>query len=331
MTDPETIARVLEAGDARRADRRNFLRSAGVAGLAIGGSSLLAACGSGNQTKAPTPTPTVSPTPSPSATVVLTDADILNFALNLEYLEANFYLWAAFGAGLDTTLTDGSGTAGTVTGGKKATLSDPIAQYAREIASDERAHVTFLRTQLGTAKIAQPAIDISAAGAFTAAARAAGVVGSGATFDPYASDENFLLAAFLLEDVGPTAYRGAIAYLSNPVFIEAAAGIHAAEAYHAGLIRSTLYAKGIETPAPLLIQNAGKISDARDALDGSTDDDQGIATDLNGASNIVPTDANGLTFARTPAQVLNIAYLSSTSVSKGGFFPNGVNGTVTSS
>ena len=48
MTDSETIARVLEAADQRRLERRRFLRSASVAGLAIGGSSLLAACGSGD-------------------------------------------------------------------------------------------------------------------------------------------------------------------------------------------------------------------------------------------------------------------------------------------
>jgi len=45
----------------------------------------------------------------------------------------------------------------------------------------------------------------------------------------------------------------------------------------------------------------------------------------------VPTDANGITFTRTPQQVLNLAYLSSTSVAKGGFFPSGVNGTITKS
>ena len=63
-----------------------------------------------------------------------------------------------------------------------------IAQYAREIAADEIAHVAFLRTALGGAAVAQPAINISgdAAGAFTTAARAAGVVGATAIFDPYA-------------------------------------------------------------------------------------------------------------------------------------------------
>jgi hypothetical protein len=335
MTDSETIARVFDAADKRRLERRSFLRTASVAGLAIGGSSLLAACGSGDKNKAPTPTPSSSgsPTPTPSATVSYSDADIFALALNFEYLEAQFFLQAAFGTGLDAALTKGAADTdkvGTVTGGKKVAFADQvIAQYAREIANDEKAHVTFLRTQLGSSVIAQPDINIDggATGAFTTAARAAGVVGSSATFDPYASDENFLLAAFLLEDVGPTAYRGAFAYMSNAVLIEAAAGIMATESYHAGLIRSTIYAGGNST----LIANAGKFSNYRDSLDGTTDDDQGIAGSA-GASNVVPSDQNAIIYARTPTQVLNLAFLSaSTAVTKGGFFPTGINGTIKSS
>ncbi|KAK0358785.1 hypothetical protein LTR94_033969, partial [Friedmanniomyces endolithicus] len=137
-------------------------------------------------------------------------------------------------------IASGSGAAGgTVTGGARVDFSrDPlVGAYAREIAADEAAHVDFLRAALGSAAVAMPNINISgdANGAFTAAARAAGVIGANETFDPYATPENFLLGAYIFEDVGVTAYKGAAPLLSSKVFLEAAAGILAAESYHAGL------------------------------------------------------------------------------------------------
>ncbi|MBR0551856.1 ferritin-like domain-containing protein [Stakelama marina] len=322
----DDIIEILDACDQRREARRSFLRLAGSAGAAVAGASVLAACDSNNgypPVKAPPPPP---PPPPPPAGV--TDEDVLNFALNLEYLEAQFYAYAATGTGLPNSMLGGTGTQGAVSGGKKVNFTDPVvAQYAREIARDEQNHVAFLRGALGSAAVAQPALDISADanGAFSAAARAAGLIGDGQSFDPYASDENFLLGAFIFEDVGVTAYKGASPLITNSTFLEAAAGILAAEAYHAGLVRTTLYRKGLQ--APSLIQATEDISDARDSLDGRDDDDQGIA-ERDNAANLVPADDSGLAYSRTTGQVLNIVYLSAAQSTKGGFFPDGVNGTI---
>ncbi|WP_010161624.1 MULTISPECIES: ferritin-like domain-containing protein [unclassified Sphingomonas] len=335
MIDSDLLLTVLDAGERRRAARRSFLRTAGAASVVAGGSALLSACGANNGdsaiTPTPTPTDTASATPSPASTDVLKDQDTFNFALNLEYLEAQFYSFAVTGAGLPAALLTGTGTPGGVTGGRQVAFTDPIVQqYAREIAADEVAHVAFLRSVLGTSTVAQPAINIDggATGAFTAAARAAGIVPATGTFDPYASDENFLLAAFIFEDVGVTAYKGAAPLIAQSLLIDAAAGILATEAYHAGLIRTVLYAKGIATPS--LRTNANLISDARDSLDGTASDlDQGIGDGTT--ANLVPTDANGITFSRTPGQVLNVVYLNRNAVVGGGFFPNGINGNIKTS
>lgn len=338
MIDPTKALEILSAADARRAARRGFLKAAGGGAVLLGGASLLSGCyGDYGDTVDPTPTPSPTPTPTPTA---ITDSDVLNLALNLEYLEAQFYLYAVNGTGLPAAQTaSGTGTAGgTVTGGAKVNfVNDPVVgAYAREIAADEAAHVAFLRAALGSAAVAMPNINIAggANGAFTAAARAAGVITMTDTFDPYASPENFLLGAFLFEDVGVTAYKGAAPLLTNKTYLEAAAGILAAEAYHAGIVRTVLYAKGVSTAA--LIDATTKISDARDLLDGKptddavrgigADDDQGLVDD-NKAANLVPANANGIAYSRSSEQVHNIVYLNATGANRtgGGFFPNGTN------
>jgi len=312
MSDHDGIIEVLEARETRRSDRRNFFRMAAAAAVAapialtIGGKPL-------------------------SAQTAPSDGDILNFALNLEYLEAQFYLFAVTGAGLTNDLLTGTGTRGEATGGRQVPFQDPaITQYAREIANDEREHVRFLRTALGAAAVAQPAIDISANpnGAFSNAARAAGLIGAGESFDPYANENNFLLAAYIFEDVGVTAYKGASPLITNKTFLEAAAGILAVEAYHAALVRTVLFRRGLQTPS--LIDATEAISNARDSLDGADDRDQGVRP-IGNQSNIAPLDANGLAFSRSAGQVLNIVYLNRMAVTAGGFFPNGVNGTIRAS
>lgn len=322
----DIVFEVLGACDKRRAERRQFMKLAGGAGAALAGASLLAGCDSGGNGKiVVTPTPTPAPTPPATATA---DENVLNFALNLEYLEAQFYSFAATGVSLPGNLLTGTGTAGAPIGGRQVAFTDPqVARYAREIAADEQQHVAFLRSVLGGVAVAQPSLDISADpnGAFSNAARAAGLVGAGQAFDPYANDQNFLLAAFIFEDVGVSAYKGASPLITNKTYLEAAAGILAAEAYHAGLIRTTLYRKGLATPA--IIDATEAISNARDSLDGASDLDQGVRA-IGTASNLVPTDSSGVAFSRSAGQVLNIAYLNKAAVDRGGFFPLGVNGSI---
>jgi hypothetical protein len=315
MTEEPTLIDALDSRVRRREERRDFFRAFGAAAAVTGGLALASGMTS----------------TAASAQAAPTDADVLNFALNLEYLEAQFYYYASYGVGLPTSILGGTGTQGAVVGGRQVNFTDPIVrQYAREIANDERAHVEFLRGALGTSAVAQPAIDVGTAanGAFSNAARAAGLVGPGVAFDAYANDENFLLGAFIFEDVGVTAYKGASPLITSKVFLEAAAGILAVEAYHAGLIRTVLYAKGMT--APTLIDATEAISNARDSLDGTTDLDQGVRM-IGDASNIAPLDANGLAFSRSTGQVLNIVYLNRLAVTAGGFFPAGVNGTIRTS
>ncbi len=290
------------------------------------------------------------------------DAAILNFALNLEYLEAAFYL-AAVGRigelpgysaekvivpeGFDPT----AGISFPDPNGPDAALSS-VGEYANEIAADELAHVNFLRQALGANAGDLPVIDLD--GSFKGAAAAAfGLIADPSSlglpagftpddFEPLSdmgavSEALFMHGAFIFEDVGVTAYKGAAKFLTNPDTLEAAAGILAVEAYHAGTVRTFLYAAdkrraniygGLDTWTIL-----SAISAARDSLDGTSDLDQGVVAEANfglntqahGGANIVPTNSSGIAFSRTPRQVANIVFLNADNTAlMGGFFPQGI-------
>ena len=291
--------------------RRGFLGGFGVA--AAGAAGLAALGGAPNQAKA--------------ADI---DIAILQFALNLEYLEAEFYLLAATGAGMGPPNVGAN--PGPVTGGRKVNFSSAlIGAYAQEIASEERKHVLFLRAALGSSAVDRPAIDLQ--NSFVTLGQLTGLSNN---FDPFADDFSFLLASYIFEDVGVSAYHGAAPLITNTTYLDKAAGILAVEAYHAGLIRTLLFANGYAN-------QTYAISQLRAQLDGTygtaNNDDQGVGT-VSNPHIVLAGDAmngsapgtsgnNAIAYDRTTRQVLNIVY-GGVNATKGLFFPNGLNGTITS-
>ncbi|MGA7157397.1 MAG: ferritin-like domain-containing protein [Acidobacteriaceae bacterium] len=328
--------------------RRSFLASAG----AVAATAAIAGC-SNNGTTTPVTTTPVTTSPVTTAAAAYTDADVLNFALNLEYLEAQFYLYAATGAGLSGTDTvapsgyKGTFSEGTVTVGDAAQvagLSSAQQEILNEIAFEEQTHVQFLRSALGSAAVPMPSIDLSFFGPLAVAANiTTNATGTG-SFNPFSSFDYFLVGAFIFEDVGVTAYSGAAPLISAAGvasgLLTAAAGILAVEAYHAGYVRTSLtgraIAAGSASAYPYL--NAANLVEALRATltvgnsaapstSGSVETLLTLPTSSSTPSAIVaasPSDAVG--FSRTVNQVHHIVYGSpAVGVKSGGFFPNGTN------
>ena len=221
--------------------------------------------------------------------------DVLNFALNLEYFEANFYTFVTTGGGL---ASGAQGTnPGTVSGGAKVTFVNPIvASVANQLAAEEQEHVNFLRnaiTSVGGAPVSMPTLNLAPAGT-----------------PAVTNDATFLAAARQFEGVGVSAYAGGAQYLvSNLTGLNYAAQILDTEAQHAGFVRELCIALGVTSPAV----------DSQDIAPTST--------------SVFNTNANGLNPVRTTSQVLQILYAApgAIGVSKGGYFPNGLNGNIATS
>jgi len=305
LLEDSTMDLIIDADAARSVEGMNRRSLVGRIGAGAAGAVALGAMTTGLAVG----------TSAPAQAQTITDADVLNFALNLEYLEAEFYIRAFLGIGLDAADRDGVGGSGFVLGGSKVPFKTPaIAAYAQKITIDEVNHVRFLRRALGSAAVGAPNIDLL--NSFNALGVAAGLIPAGSQFNPFQDEVSFLLGAFIFEDVGVTAYAGAAALLQNKAYLSAAASILAIEAYHAGSIRTTLGALGQQIAA-----NAISSVRARAGMGG----DQGLSTS-NLSINISPSDTDSLAFRRTTTQVLGIVYNGN--VNGGGFFPNRVNGTI---
>ncbi|HEY1804437.1 MAG TPA: ferritin-like domain-containing protein [Terracidiphilus sp.] len=213
IIDPVTAEQEMNLLRYRRAfARRNFLKNVSLAGAGIALGAAIDGCSNGFTSQAQ----------------AIPQTDVLNFALNLEYLEAEFYSMAVTGATLSSSVT---GATSNASGGSKVTFTDSrVGDIAAEISADEIDHVKYLRTALGASAVAEPKINLAALG-----------IG-------FATQAQFLTLARAFEDTGVSAYAGAATLLSGNN-LQAAAQILATEAYHAGNIRLYVIEDSITVPS----------------------------------------------------------------------------------
>ncbi len=241
------------------ANRRKFLKGVGLTGLGLAGAGLVG-------------TRLAHETTVQAA--AYSDADILNFALNLEYLEAEFYVMASYGTTLvGLGVISSSDETGPTTGGNKIPNfgSSPYATMATALRNHEVDHVMYLRAALGSSAVKKPAINLNALGF--------------GFMDVY----NFLKLARIFEDVGVSAYLGAAPSISSSTYLAAAAAILSTEAFHSGAIRQACVMNNVTSPAV-------------DSMDIPPT-----------AQNYFDVDKNALAIPRTPQEVLKIVYGGGTS------------------
>ncbi len=129
-------------------------------------------------------------------------ADVLNFALTLEYLEDEFYRTAL---------------------GSSRLIPSETQDVFGQISKHETAHVALLRSVLGSKAVAKPNFDFTAGGAFA---------------DVFSNYQTFLAVAQAFEDTGVRAYKGQAGNLkSNDMILTTALRIHSVEARHAAMVR----------------------------------------------------------------------------------------------
>ncbi|MFD0794508.1 ferritin-like domain-containing protein [Mucilaginibacter litoreus] len=188
---------------------------------------------------------------------------VLNFALTLEYLEAEFY--------------------------NQATSANVIPaanrSYIAPITRDENAHVNFLKTvitSLNATPISKPEIDLSG--------------GNGSGNGPYKAAltdfATFLTVAQVFEDTGVRAYKGqAPTLVGNKTVLTAALSIHAVEARHAAAIRQLRHDLGQSDSTRPYIQSTASLGNdtGLSAVNGNYEGEQNVkqgGIDLTSLANV---------------------------------------------
>lgn len=250
-----------------------------------------------------------------AATPAITD--VLNFALNLEYLEANLYYFCSTGNVIPPSYsgTPAAGSTFPTTALYTAVQANAqAAALAAALAQDELNHINDLRTAitaLGGTPINQPVLNYAAKGAVTTVAQ-------------------FLATARQFTALGNSAYEGAAQFLvSNPAVLTTAAQILGAEGQHLGAVNYQCITQGVTTA---FSTNPAAYIDEQDQPPNPS---QFFTVALPGNAAGIPA---GIPPFRTTSQDLGVVYGVSTpttlnptaGATSGGFFPSGVNGNIKS-
>ncbi|XP_071938663.1 desiccation-related protein PCC13-62-like isoform X1 [Coffea arabica] len=266
------------------------------------------------------------------------DVDLLEFPLNLEFLEAEFFLWGSLGYGLDSIAPELTGNGPAPIGVKYAKLSHPVRDVVAQFAFQEVGHLSraIKNTVPG---FPRPLLNLSSESFATVINSAFGRT-LWPPFDPYANDINYLIASYVIPYVGLTGYVGANPNLESPSAKKLVAGLLGVESGQDAVIRALLFERAYVMVKPYGITVAeftDRISYLRNQLGHAGVKDEGLVVRASEgpegriSGNVLAGDKDSLSFGRTPEEILRIVYGSGNENKTGGFYPKGADGRIAKS
>ncbi|KAH0978557.1 hypothetical protein GBA52_028276 [Prunus armeniaca] len=244
------------------------------------------------------------------------DTDLIQFALNLEFLEAEFFLHGALGEGLDAISPNLALGGPPPIGGHKANLNPLVAPIIQEFGYQEVGHLRAIITTIGG--FPRPLLNLSRENFAALFDQAAGFPLT-PPFDPYANSVNYLLASYAIPYVGLVGYVGTIPDLTEPTNCRLVASLLGVEAGQDAVIRALLYKMAHWKVFPLAgvaIKDEGIIVP------------EALGAENRTCSNVLSADLDSLSYARTQPEILRIVYATGDESVPGGFYPRGANGNI---
>ncbi|KAL2341633.1 hypothetical protein Fmac_009573 [Flemingia macrophylla] len=271
------------------------------------------------------------------ATTPESDNDLLEFPLNLEYLEAEFFLFGALGHGLDVVAPNLTGNGPSPIGAKLANLDKLVRDVILQFAYQEVGHLRAIKSTVKG--FPRPLLNLSKESFAKIMDSAFGKTLT-PPFDPYANSINYLLASYVIPYVGLTGYVGANPLLQNATSKKLVAGLLGVESGQDAVLRAFLYEHKALVVIPYGVTVAeftNRISALRNKLGNAGVKDEGLVVPIEeGAEgkvkgNILAGDKESLAYGRTPEEILRIVYGSGDEHVPGGFYPKGALGRIATS
>ncbi|PHT35579.1 Desiccation-related protein PCC13-62 [Capsicum baccatum] len=238
------------------------------------------------------------------------DVDLVEFPLNLEYLEAEFFLWGSLGYGLDKFAPELADSGPPPIGAQIAKLSPLIRDVITQFGFQEVGHLRAIKdTITGFPRLL---LNLSRESFATVMDDAFGHPLK-PPFDAYANDVNYLLASYVIPYVGLTGYVGANPKLQSSTAKRLVAGLLGVESGQDAVLRALLYERGREKVEPY----------------GITCSSENIFVYV--VMPLFAGDKYSMAYDRTPKEILRIVYGSGKENKPGGFYPKGAEGRIAKS